>query len=189
MKWVPVLMEGRMEDLGDAGHRRTPGVRLLRRFARHARNVQDTSRPRRSSEPMEDITGLKAVLVVEDGLPDWQKLNVAAFAVSGVAAARPDLIGEPYFDADGNEYLAMLGLPMVVLTGNATKVQRAFRRAADRSLRTTIYTRDLFTTGDDTANRGAVAAVPFASLDVVGFAVVGPRRVIDKVADGLRMHS
>jgi hypothetical protein len=135
-----------------------------------------------------EAAALKAVLVVEESLAVWQKLNIAAFAISGVAHTCPDLVGEPYRDADGREYLPMLGLPVVVLTGPADKVRRAFRRAAERDLRTTVYTRGLFATGNDRDNRAAVAAVPFADLDVVGFAAAGARRAIDKATDGLRLH-
>jgi hypothetical protein len=133
-------------------------------------------------------SALRAVLVVEESLAVWQKLNIAAFAVSGVAHTWPDLVGDPYRDADGHEYLPMFGLPVVVLSGRSEQVLRAFRRAAERGLRTTIYTRELFTTGNDHDNRAAVAAVPFDQLDVVGFAAAGAKRAIDKATDGLRMH-
>jgi hypothetical protein len=131
---------------------------------------------------------LKAVLVVEESLAVWQKLNIAAFAVSGVAHTWAHLIGDPYRDADGHEYLPMLGLPVVVLTGPAERVRRSFRRAVERDLRTTVYTRELFVTANDHDNRAAVAAVPFEHLDVVGFAAAGGKRVIDKATDGLHLH-
>ncbi len=41
-----------------------------------------------------------AILVLED-LPNWQKLNVTAFLATGIAAAAPEGIGEPYEDASG----------------------------------------------------------------------------------------
>ena len=67
-------------------------------------------------------------------------------------------------------------------------MQRAFHRAAERGLRSTVYTRDLFATGNDIDNRDAVARVSTADLDVVGFAVAGTARVVDKALDGLRLH-
>jgi hypothetical protein len=47
-----------------------------------------------------------AVLLREDLLP-WQALNVTAFLASGVAGTMPELVGEPYRDGDGTEYLPM----------------------------------------------------------------------------------
>jgi hypothetical protein len=135
-----------------------------------------------------ESAALKSVLVVEESLAVWQKLNIAAFTISGVAHTWPDLVGDPYRDADGREYLPMLGLPVVVLTGPGERVRRAFRRAAERGLRTTVYTRELFATANDHDNRAAVAKVPFDDLDVVGFAAAGAKRAIDKAADGLRLH-
>ena len=42
----------------------------------------------------------KIAIVLRDDLETWQKLNVTAFLASGVAA-NPELLGEPYADADG----------------------------------------------------------------------------------------
>ena len=47
----------------------------------------------------------KIALIIRDDLASWQKMNVAAFLASGIAAAHPQSIGEPYADASGNEYL------------------------------------------------------------------------------------
>src|SRR6202044_3267903 len=48
----------------------------------------------------------KVAIVVRDDLAAWQRLNVTAFLMSGVAAAAgSDAIGEDYLDADGNRSL------------------------------------------------------------------------------------
>ncbi len=49
-----------------------------------------------------------------------------------------------------------------------------------------IFTRDLFATPNDEANRAAVAAVSEDALDLVGIAVRGPRKTVDKILDKLR---
>jgi hypothetical protein len=51
-----------------------------------------------------------------------------------------------------------------------------------------IYTRELFATGHDDANRAAVAAVPAEELDLVGLALRADRKVVDKVLDKLKPH-
>ena len=38
----------------------------------------------------------KIALVIRDDLASWQKMNVAAFLASGIAASYPESIGEPY---------------------------------------------------------------------------------------------
>ena len=130
----------------------------------------------------------KIAVVVRDDLPVWQRLNVCAFLVSGVAAAVPELIGEPYEDADGTKYLAMFGQPVLVFEASADVLASAHRKALDRGLPMSVFTADLFATGNDEDNRAAVRAVPRDALDLVGLAVHGPRNAIDKVIKGARMH-
>jgi hypothetical protein len=130
----------------------------------------------------------KIAVVVRDDLPTWQRLNVCAFLVSGVAAAVPELIGEPYEDADGTKYLAMFGQPVLVFEAPAEVLTAAHSRAVSRGLPMSVFTADLFATGNDEDNRAAVRAVPRDLLDLVGLAVHGPRNAVDKVVKGARMH-
>lgn len=46
----------------------------------------------------------------------------------------------------------------------------------------------MFETGHDAANRATVAALGAEAIPPAGFAVVGPRREVDKAVDKLRMH-
>jgi hypothetical protein len=48
----------------------------------------------------------KIAVVIRTDLEPWQKLNVAAFLVSGIAAAFPECVGEPYEDGSGTLYVA-----------------------------------------------------------------------------------
>ncbi|MFJ3394548.1 DUF2000 family protein [Leifsonia aquatica] len=130
----------------------------------------------------------KIVVLLREGLAPWQELNVTAFLVSGIATSAPDLVGEPYRDADGVEYLPMLRQPVVVMTGDGELLNAARGRAESRGVATAVYTRELFSTGHDEANREAVAAVATADLDLVGIAVRGPRNAVDRVAKGARLH-
>lgn len=129
-----------------------------------------------------------AVLLREDLLP-WQALNVTAFLASGVAGTMPELVGEPYRDADGTEYLPMFRQPVLVLEGDGELLRTARTRALDRGLAVAVFTADLFATGHDAANRAAVAEVAGEKLDLVGLAVHGPRNAVDKALRGARMHA
>ncbi|GAA0309241.1 DUF2000 domain-containing protein [Kineococcus aurantiacus] len=130
----------------------------------------------------------KIAVAVRDDLQPWQRLNVTAFLVSGIAAAHPELVGQPYADADANGYLPLLGQPVVVLEADAATLRAARGRAVGRGLDTALFTAEMFSTGHDGANRAAVAAVAADDLDVVGLAVHGPRNPVDKVLKGARAH-
>lgn len=130
----------------------------------------------------------RTAVLVRDDLASWQRLNVTAFLLSGVTAAHPELVGAPYADADGTGYLALLGQPVRVFEGDAATLRAARQRAVARGLSTALFTAEMFTTGDDDANRAVVAAVAGADLDVVGLAVHGPKNSVDKVLKGAHAH-
>ena len=130
----------------------------------------------------------KIAVLVRDDLETWQRLNVTAFLVSGIAASQPQVIGEPYEDADGTAYLPLLGQPVVVLEADAATIKAAHGRALGRELPMSVYTREMFTTGHDEANRSVVRAVGRDDLDLVGIAVFGPRNGVDKSVKGSRLH-
>lgn len=129
----------------------------------------------------------KIAVLLADDLAVWQRLNVTAFLVSGLATD-PALIGEPYEDAEGTVYLPMFRQPVLVFAGDAAVVKAAHGRALDRGLRPAVFTRELFGTGNDRDNRAAVAAVKRADLDLVGLAVHGPKNAVDKIVKGARLH-
>ena len=127
-----------------------------------------------------------AVLLHED-LASWQALNVTAFLISGLATDK-ELIGDPYEDADGTEYLPMIRQPVVVFAGDSAQLRTAHAKAVSRELAMTIYTRDMFATGNDRDNRAAVRAVARDDLELVGIAVHGPRNGVDKAFKGAQLH-
>ncbi|MFG2941551.1 DUF2000 family protein [Streptomyces sp. NPDC048282] len=139
-----------------------------------------------STEPLRFDTKI-AVLLRAD-LEPWQRLNVTAFLVSGLGTTLPEVVGEPYEDADGVAYLPMFRQPVLVFEGTKETLKAAHDRALGRALPRALFTADLFSTGNDRDNRAAVRAVPTAELDVVGLAVYGPRNAVDKVIKGARMH-
>jgi hypothetical protein len=129
----------------------------------------------------------KAAVVLRDDLAAWQELNVTAFLMSGIASD-PELIGEPYRDADGTGYLPMLRQPVLVFSAGGAELAGLRQKAVARGMRVAVYTAELFTSGHDAANRAAVAAVPAAELDLVGVGVHGPRNAVDRVLKGIRLH-
>lgn len=130
----------------------------------------------------------KIAVLLRDDLAVWQRLNITSFLVSGIAAANPGIIGEPYGDADGTDYLAMFRQPVLVFEGSKETLQKAHTRAFDRGVPASIFTTDLFSTNNDRDNRAAVRAVGRADLDLVGLALYASRNVVDKIIKGARMH-
>ena len=130
----------------------------------------------------------KIAVLLRDDLATWQRLNVTAFLVSGLGTARSEVIGEPYQDADGTTYLSMFRQPVMVFEATADVLTAAHGKAVDRGLALSIFTADLFATGNDADNRAAVRSVATAKLDLVGIAVYGPRNAVDKVTKGATMH-
>lgn len=130
----------------------------------------------------------KTAVVVRDDLETWQRLNVTAFLISGLTAAHSELVGAPYEDADGQRYLSLLGMPVLVFEGTASTLGNARRRAVERQIAMAIYTRDMFATGHDADNRAVIAAVPGDALDLVGIALHGPKNAVDKILKGAHLH-
>ncbi|MEE6257813.1 DUF2000 domain-containing protein [Plantactinospora sonchi] len=130
----------------------------------------------------------KIAVLLRDDLAGWQRLNVTAFLVSGIAGTGPDLIGEDYQDADGTRYLPMFRQPVLVFAGSRDTVVAAHRRAVDRGIPISVFTADLFATGNDRDNRAAVRAVPRDRLDLVGLAVHGPKNAVDRILKGATLH-
>lgn len=136
-----------------------------------------------------DPAGWKIAVAVRDDLETWQKLNLTSFVVSGIGSRHPELIGDPYVDGSEREELPKFAIPVLIYAGDRPAVRRAFLRAIERDLTVSVYTDELFATGNDIDNRSAVAAVTTDELSVAGFAVAGDRKQVDKVFDKLRFHS
>ena len=130
----------------------------------------------------------KVAVAVRDDLETWQRLNVTAFLASGIAAANPQLVGAAYADADGQSYLSLLGIPVLVFEATADLLVAARERALRRELPVAIYTSAMFRTGHDAANRAVVQELAGPDLDLVGLAVHGPKNAVDKILKGARLH-
>jgi hypothetical protein len=131
----------------------------------------------------------KIAVVIRTDLEAWQKLNVASFLTSGIAAAFSECIGKPYADGSGTQYLALIGQPILIYGADRPAPTRALERALARNVTPAVYTEEMFKTTHDAANREAVRAVIRADLNLVGIAMRAERKVIDKIVDGLKFHS
>lgn len=155
--------------------------------------VQDRALPPRNNQHMEISTepvrfDTKIAVLLRDDLQMWQRLNMTAFLVSGISTTAPEVLGEPYADADDTAYLPMFRQPVLVFTGSKELLTTAHKRALERNVAMSVFTSDLFRTNNDRDNRAAVKAVGRDQLDLVGMAVYGPRNAVDKALKGAQMH-
>lgn len=130
----------------------------------------------------------KIAVVLRSDLQTWQKLNVTAFTASGIAGADRDVMGENYEDASGNIYLPMFKQPVMVFAADESQIQDVYNRALDLGVPFSIFTEDLFATGNDIDNRAAVRAKPRESQRVVGMAMRAKKKTMDKILKGLSLH-
>ena len=131
----------------------------------------------------------KIAIVLDHDLAVWQKANVTAFLISGIAGTDAAVVGEPYVDGSGRRYLPMCRQPIMVYAADGPGLRRAYERAVERGVdRLAIFTQDLFATPHDEANRAAVAARSSDELEFAGIAFHAERKVVDKVLDRLRPH-
>jgi hypothetical protein len=132
------------------------------------------------------IYDTKTALILRTDLANWQIANVSAFLAGGLAATHPHMKGEPYKDAANRGYTALIREPVFVYGGTLEELQRTHARALSRELVPAAYTEIMFTTTNDADNRAAFAAEPADALNLVGLGIYGPRKVIDKVTNGLK---
>jgi hypothetical protein len=130
----------------------------------------------------------KVAILVLDDLATWQKLNVTAFLATGIAAAAPEALGEPYQDSLGRNHARMLGQPMLIFAAKPKGLLRAWRVGIERGLTTAGYVRAMFATGHDAANRAAFLAEPPDAPDLVGFALRGLKKDVDRATKGCSLH-
>ncbi|ALE96186.1 TPA: DUF2000 domain-containing protein [Serratia marcescens] len=130
----------------------------------------------------------KIAFIVRDDLLTWQRLNVVAFLATGIAAAAPEIIGERYVDAQGRRYGAISGQPMLIFAADLPGLQNVHRKGLERELTLIPYVHAMFATGHDEANRQVFRAEDADNLDLVGLALRGPKKAVDKAIKGLALH-
>ena len=130
----------------------------------------------------------KVAFIVRDDLAAWQRMNVVAFLATGVAAAAPEMIGKPYVDAAGRAYGRMLVQPILVFESDLRGLRAAHAIGLERELTLLPYVAAMFSTGHDEANREAFRAEDPDRLDLVGLALRGSKKAVDKAVKGLELH-
>ncbi len=129
----------------------------------------------------------KIAVVLREDLPVWQKLNMTAFLVSGIAKT-PGVIGENYEDGSGTVYLPMFVQPVMIFSATADQIRLVYQRLMDQQVCFSVFTEDLFSTGNDEDNRAAVKAVKSEDLKLTGLALRENKKLVDTALKGLSLH-
>lgn len=130
----------------------------------------------------------KIAVALRDDLLQWQKLNVTAFLVSGIAATVEGVVGESYVDGSGNTYLPMFRQPVLVFATDAEMLRRIHARTLQRGVKSAIYTEEIFSTNNDADNRAVVRDVESDKLRLAGLALRAEAKVVDKIMKGVSLH-
>jgi hypothetical protein len=133
-------------------------------------------------------TRYKIAVVLRDNLLVWEKLNVTAFLVSGVAAIGA-VQGFTYYDKSGYKYLPMFCEPVMAYATSLEGLRTIADRARIRDVPLAIFTDELFSTFDDDANREAVSAFYSEDLKLAGVAFRCAKNVADKLLKGYKLAS
>ena len=130
----------------------------------------------------------KIVFVIREDLAVWQKLNVTAFLATGIATESPEIMGQPYVDASERQYGKLAGQPIMIFSADTEGLRKVQARGFERELVMMPYVYPMFSTGNDDANRAIFLAESPENMDLVGLAMRGPKKIIDKVIKGLSLH-
>ena len=92
-------------------------------------------------------------------------------------------------DGAGRQYARMFAQPVLVFGGDGEELRRALGRARDQGLASAAYVRAMFSTGHDEANREVFRAEDPETPDLVGLALRGPKKAVDKALKGLKLSA
>jgi len=78
--------------------------------------------------------------------------------------------------------------PILIFGTSHEQIRQVYEQALGHDVQFSIYTEELFATPHDEANRAAVRAVRSEALKVVGLALRGKKKLMDKLLKGLSLH-
>ena len=118
-----------------------------------------------------------------------QKLNVTSFLTSGIIGEIPSLLGDAYEDNSDYNYLPLNRQPVIILEADLQNLKKIHLRIINKSLNSSIYINDMFSSGHDEANRKTVKKYQSEELPLVGLAIREKKNIVDKLIKGSKLHS
>lgn len=131
-------------------------------------------------------TPKKCAIVVAEHLPNGLAVNAASVLSVTLGANVDDLVGNDVKDADGVTHPGVIYTPLPVLTHSADGVSQILTTAsADEELFFATFSAlaQSCKTYDEYIER--MSAVPTSDVEVVGIALFGPKRKVNKLVGSL----
>lgn len=129
----------------------------------------------------------KLAVILKEDLQVWQKLNITAFLMSGIGGTQ-NIIGQPYIDDNGVEYLPMSRQPIMIYSDKGNSMINLLKKAFTKEVVVTIYTEELFNTFNDDDNREMVSKFKTDEFNLVGIGIYGKKNHVDKLLKGFELH-
>lgn len=129
----------------------------------------------------------KIKIVLRNDLETWQKLNITAFLMSGIAGTQ-NIIGQPYVDKDQVQYLPMSQQPIMIHSATGEQMKDLLKKALTKDVVISIFTEELFNTFNDGDNRNMVANFKTDELNLVGIGIRGKKNHVDRLLKGFGLH-
>lgn len=130
----------------------------------------------------------KIKIVLRNDLEAWQELNVTAFLMSGIAGTQ-EIVGQPYRDGNGVEYLPMCRQPIMIHTASGEELKALLKKTMGKEdMVVSVFTEELFQTFCDEDNRAMVARFPTDELHLVGIGIRGRKNPVDRLLRGIALH-
>ena len=131
----------------------------------------------------------KIALVIREDLKPWQKLNVAAFLASAITIDCEETHGHALISASRTSYLPFIKQPILIYKADhLDELKKLLKRGKERELKIGIYTEPLFATKSATENLAEISKNFDEDLDLVGIALYGETKKVNKTIEGLKLH-
>lgn len=86
-----------------------------------------------------------------------------------------NIIGQPYLDKNGVQYLPMSQQPIMIHSSNSERMNELLQKAIKKDVVISIYTEELFHTYNDEDNRVMVSKYQTQELNLVGIGIRGKK--------------
>jgi hypothetical protein len=130
----------------------------------------------------------KITIIIRDNLEMWQRLNVTSFLMSGITAANPEIIGQPYRNVKMDKFLALSTQPIIILAADLMTLRTIHERAIEQGVIHAAYIEEMFSTYNDSDNRNVFAKFSPSDANLVGLGFRSDKKLIDKITKGAVRH-
>lgn len=128
----------------------------------------------------------RCVIVINQQLTAGHAANAAAVLALTLGQRHPSLVGAPLMDADNREYPGLIPIGISVLVADSEQLTQLHQHVLnDDEMDGIIFPVEGQQTTDYAAFREAVAIVPTGSLELLGIALAGKKKIVRKLTGKL----